>query len=60
MVFRSCSSRPAARSSREAWRRKAPTFWILARATGLTAYVLLTLSLLARLVVKSRPFGRAP
>ncbi len=26
---------------------KDPTFWILARATGLTAYVLLTLSLLA-------------
>jgi methionine sulfoxide reductase heme-binding subunit len=36
-----------------------PTFWILARATGLTAYVLLTLSVLAGLVVKSRPFGRA-
>ena len=38
---------------------KDPTFWILARATGLTAYVLLTLSTLAGLVVKSRPFGRA-
>ena len=38
---------------------KDPTFWILARATGLTAYVLLTLSVLAGLVVKSRPFGRA-
>ena len=38
---------------------KDPTFWILARATGLTAYVLLTLSILAGLVVKSRPFGRA-
>jgi methionine sulfoxide reductase heme-binding subunit len=36
-----------------------PTFWILARATGLTAYVLLTLSVIAGLVVKSRPFGRA-
>jgi methionine sulfoxide reductase heme-binding subunit len=36
-----------------------PTFWILARASGLTAYVLLTLSMLAGLVVKSRPFGRA-
>jgi sulfoxide reductase heme-binding subunit YedZ len=36
-----------------------PTFWILARASGLTAYVLLTLSVLAGLVVKSRPFGRA-
>jgi methionine sulfoxide reductase heme-binding subunit len=38
---------------------KDPTFWILARASGLTAYVLLTLSVLAGLVVKSRPFGRA-
>jgi sulfoxide reductase heme-binding subunit YedZ len=36
-----------------------PTFWILARAAGLTAYVLLTASVLAGLVVKSRPFGRA-
>ena len=36
-----------------------PTFWILARASGLTAYVLLTLSVLAGLVLKSRPFGRA-
>jgi predicted ferric reductase len=36
-----------------------PTFWLLARASGLTAYVLLTLSILAGLVVKSRPFGRA-
>ena len=36
-----------------------PTFWILARASGLTAYVLLTSSVLAGLVVKSRPFGRA-
>lgn len=33
-----------------------PTFWILARASGLTAYVLLTLSVLAGLTVKSRPF----
>lgn len=38
---------------------KDPTFWILARASGLTAYVVLTLSVLAGLVVKSRPFGRA-
>ncbi len=38
---------------------KDPTFWVLARASGLTAYVLLTLSMLAGLVVKSRPFGRA-
>jgi sulfoxide reductase heme-binding subunit YedZ len=36
-----------------------PTFWLLARATGVTAYVLLTLSVLAGLVLKSRPFGRA-
>jgi sulfoxide reductase heme-binding subunit YedZ len=38
---------------------KDPTFWILARASGLTAYFLLTLSVLAGLVLKSRPFGRA-
>jgi sulfoxide reductase heme-binding subunit YedZ len=36
-----------------------PTFWLLARASGLTAYALLTMSVLAGLVVKSRPFGRA-
>jgi ferredoxin len=36
-----------------------PTFWLLARATGVTAYVLLTLAVLAGLVLKSRPFGRA-
>lgn len=36
-----------------------PTFWLLARASGLTAYVLLALSVLAGLVVKSRPFGRS-
>jgi predicted ferric reductase len=36
-----------------------PTFWLLARASGLTAYVLLTGSVLAGLAVKSRPFGRA-
>ena len=35
-----------------------PTFWILARASGLTAYALLTLSVLAGLVLKARPFGR--
>ena len=33
-----------------------PTFWLLARASGLTAYVLLTMSVLAGLVLKSRPF----
>lgn len=36
-----------------------PTFWILARASGLTAYVLLTSSVLAGIVLKARPFGRA-
>ena len=36
-----------------------PTFWILARASGVTAYVLLTCAVLAGLAVKSRPFGRA-
>ena len=36
-----------------------PTFWILARAAGFTAYILLTASVLAGLVVKARPFGRA-
>jgi sulfoxide reductase heme-binding subunit YedZ len=36
-----------------------PTFWLLARASGLTAYVLLTATVLAGIVVKSRPFGRA-
>lgn len=35
---------------------KDPTFWLLARASGLTAYVLLTASVLAGLVLKSRPF----
>ena len=35
-----------------------PTFWLLARASGLTAYVLLTASILAGLVVKSKPFGK--
>lgn len=38
---------------------KDPTFWILARVSGLTAYLLITLSMLAGLTVKSRPFGRA-
>ena len=35
-----------------------PTFWLLARASGITAYVMLTLSVLAGLVLKSRPFAR--
>ena len=38
---------------------KDPTFWILARASGLTAYALLTCSVLAGLVVKSKPLGNA-
>jgi methionine sulfoxide reductase heme-binding subunit len=37
--------------------RSDPTFWILARAGGLTAYLLLTCSMLAGLVLKSRPLG---
>ncbi len=32
-----------------------PTFWILARTAGLTAYVLLTLVVVAGLVVKTKP-----
>jgi sulfoxide reductase heme-binding subunit YedZ len=36
-----------------------PTFWLLARAAGLAAYALLAGSVLAGLVVKARPFGRA-
>jgi DMSO/TMAO reductase YedYZ heme-binding membrane subunit len=39
--------------------RSDPSFWIVARASGLTAYVLLALSVLAGLILKSRPFGRA-
>lgn len=35
-----------------------PTFWLLARASGMTAYAVLTLSVLAGLVLKSRPFAR--
>lgn len=35
--------------------RNDPTFWLLARASGLTAYALLTASVLAGLVLKSRP-----
>ena len=38
---------------------KDPTFWILARASGLTAYALITAAVVAGLVLKSRPFGRA-
>jgi len=36
--------------------RTDPTFWVVARAGGLTAYALLTLSVVCGLVVKSRPF----
>lgn len=36
-----------------------PTWWLLARASGLTAYALLTASVLAGLVLKARPFGKA-
>jgi len=35
-----------------------PTFWLLARASGLTAYALLTSSVLAGLTVKAKPLGR--
>lgn len=35
-----------------------PTFWLLARASGLALYCVLTLSVLAGLVLKSRPFAR--
>ncbi len=34
-----------------------PTFWIEARASGLLALLLLTASVIAGLVLKSRPFG---
>jgi DMSO/TMAO reductase YedYZ heme-binding membrane subunit len=37
-----------------------PTFWIMARASGLLAYALLTTSVLAGIVLKARPFGRSP
>jgi DMSO/TMAO reductase YedYZ heme-binding membrane subunit len=37
---------------------KDPTFWFIARASGLTAYALLTCSVVMGLVVKSRPFRR--
>lgn len=36
-----------------------PTFWIIARSSGLVAYGLLTASVLAGLVLKARPFGKA-
>ena len=39
--------------------RSDPTSWILARASGLVAYALLTSSVLAGIVLKARPFGAA-
>jgi DMSO/TMAO reductase YedYZ heme-binding membrane subunit len=38
--------------------RHDPTFWILARTAGLTAYVLLTASMLGGLTLKTRILGR--
>lgn len=38
--------------------RTDPSFWIAARASGLTAYAFVTFSVLAGLVLKSRPFGK--
>lgn len=35
-----------------------PTIWLVARASGLVAYALLTASVLAGLILKARPFGR--
>ena len=34
-----------------------PTFWILARSSGFTAYILLTAAVSFGIIVKSRPFG---
>ena len=34
-----------------------PTFWLLARSSGLVAYALLAASVVLGLVVKSRPLG---
>lgn len=36
-----------------------PTFWLLTRASGMTAYLLLTFAMLAGLTVKSRALGRS-
>lgn len=35
-----------------------PTYWILARSSGFTAYALVTASVLTGLTVKGRPFGK--
>ena len=40
--------------------RSDPTFWVMARAGGLTAYALLTCTVLLGLVFRSRPFGNRP
>lgn len=37
-----------------------PTFWLQARASGILAYLLVTASVLAGLLLKSRPFGNRP
>jgi sulfoxide reductase heme-binding subunit YedZ len=39
---------------------KDPTFWLQARASGILAYLLVTASVLAGLLLKSRPFGNKP
>lgn len=39
---------------------KDPTFWLQARASGILAYLLVTASVLAGLLLKSRPFGNRP
>ena len=36
---------------------KEQAFWFLARASGFTAYLLITASMIAGLILKSRPFG---
>ena len=38
--------------------RNDPTFWLLARASGLLAYVALVATVLAGLVLRARPFAR--
>ena len=34
-------------------------FWFVARASGITAYLLISASMIAGIVLKSRPFGAA-
>lgn len=38
---------------------KGEIFWFLARASGITAYLLISASMIAGIVLKSRPFGAA-